>query len=263
MCALIASSTTSYKCSWTPPRIADSNRPSCPSRCVFTTLRSHAGDNKPVPHRQLLSPPKVAAEGAPTEIQIMLGWEMNTRCLLIGLPNDKFVAWIGDITDTLTLRRITFADLESLAGRINHTSFVIPLLRHFIYRLCRRTSRYLHPRQHGTLSEMEIQDLKLWQQFLRVARAGISMNRVVTRQPNRMSSSDSCPHRLGGFLLSSHAWHLRIPPTSPLHGDSIMNNVLEFLAMAVSIWLQVLELDASEDCILALADSTSAIGWLY
>lgn len=230
---------------------------------VFATLRPHAGDDEPVPRRPLLSPTKVAAEGAPAEIQIVLGWEVNTRRLLIGLPNDKFVAWLGDITDTLKLRRITFADLESLVGRINHASFVIPLSRHFIYRLRRRTNRHLHPKQHVTLSETEIQDLKLWQRFLRAARDGISMNRVVTRQPNRMSISDSCPHGLGGFLLSGRAWRLRIPPASPLHGDSTMNNVLEFLAMAISIWLQVLESDTHEDCILALADSTSAIGWLY
>jgi hypothetical protein len=89
------------------------------------------------------------------------------------------------------------------------------------------------------------------------------MNRVVTRQPNQMSISDSCPHGLGGFLLSGRVWRLRILPSSPLHGDSTMNNVLEFLVMAVSIWLQVLESAADEDCILALADSTSAIGWLY
>jgi hypothetical protein len=79
---------------------------------VFATLRPHAGDNEPVPRRPLLSPSKVAAEGAPAEIQIVLGWEMNTRRLLIGLPNDKFVAWIGDITDTLTQRQITFATLS-------------------------------------------------------------------------------------------------------------------------------------------------------
>jgi hypothetical protein len=148
-------------------------------------------------------------------------------------------------------------------GRINHASFVIPLSRHFIYRLCQRTNRHLHPRQHVTLSETEIQDLKLWQCFLRAARNGVSMNRVVTRQPDRMSISDSCPHGLGGFLLSGRAWRLRIPPASPLHGDSTMNNVLEFLAMAVSIWLQVLESDNHKDWILALADSTSVIGWLY
>jgi hypothetical protein len=86
-------------------------QPAIAPLAVFATLRPHAGDDEPVPHRPLLLPSKVAAEGAPDEIQIVLGWEMNTRRLLISLPNDKFVAWIGHITDTLTLRRITFADL--------------------------------------------------------------------------------------------------------------------------------------------------------
>jgi hypothetical protein len=230
---------------------------------VFATVRPHADADEPVPRRPLLSPSKVAAEGAPAEIQIVLGWEMNTHRLLIGLPNDKFVAWLGDIRDTLKLQRIIFADLESLVGHTNHASFVIPLSLHFIYCLHHRTNRHLHPRQHVTLSETKIQDLKLWQRFLRAARDGICMNRVVTRQPNRMSILDLCPHVLGGLLLSGRAWRLRIPPASPLHGDSTINNVLEFLAMAVSICLQVLELDTHEDCILALADCTSAIGWIY
>jgi hypothetical protein len=231
---------------------------------VFATMRPHAGDAEPVLRRPLLSPSKVAAEGAPAELQIVLGWELHTRRLTIGLPLDKFLAWTLDLDTTILARSVIFAELESIVGRLNHASFVmIPLSRHFVYRLRRRLTGRRAPKQRISLTTAEIDNLSLWKVFLVAARDRISMNRVVTRRPTRVSLSDSCPFGLGGFLLSGRAWRLRIPAASPLRGDSRMNNVLEFLAMAISIWLQVLDTPDDQDCILALADSTSAIGWLY
>jgi hypothetical protein len=46
----------------------------------------------------------------------------------------------------------------------------------------------------------------------------------------------------------------------------ITNDVLEFLAMLVTIWLTILECDlegSQQDCILAMGDNTSAIGWIH
>ena len=54
----------------------------------------YAGDNEPIPRRENLSPAKLEAEGAPAEVQITLGWEIDARALLINLPLDKFTAWI-------------------------------------------------------------------------------------------------------------------------------------------------------------------------
>jgi hypothetical protein len=68
---------------------------------VFVANRPHAGDDEPVPRRENLSGPKLEAEGTPAEVQIVLGWEMNTRALLVLLPFDKFVAWTSDISDTI------------------------------------------------------------------------------------------------------------------------------------------------------------------
>ena len=52
-------------------------------------MRPHAGDDEPVPRRENLSPAKQEAEGAPAEVQITLGWEIDARALLIKLPFDK------------------------------------------------------------------------------------------------------------------------------------------------------------------------------
>ena len=89
------------------------------------------------------------------------------------------------------------------------------------------------------------------------------MNLVVTRRPSRICWSDSCPFGLGGFLLrSGRAWRLRIPEESVLYGSASINNLLEFLGMAVNVWLECLESDA-QDCILSIGDNTSAVGWLH
>jgi hypothetical protein len=54
--------------------------------------------------------------------------------------------------------------------------------------------------------------------------------------------------------------------SSPIYGANIANNVLEFLGMMITVWLVILEWaqqGSKQECILALGDNTSAIGWLY
>jgi hypothetical protein len=61
---------------------------------------------------------------------------------------------------------------------------------------------------------------------------------------------------------------MQIPLMSILYGNKKVNNLLEFLGMAINILLEVhFEPTTIEDgefpCILVLGDSTSAIGWLH
>jgi hypothetical protein len=67
------------------------------------------------------------------------------------------------------------------------------------------------------------------------------MNLVVAREPDKICWSDACPFGLGGYSLSGRAWRLCIPKTSPIFGHKGINNLLEFLGMAVNIWLACLE----------------------
>jgi hypothetical protein len=55
---------------------------------------------------------------------------------------------------------------------------------------------------------------------------------------------------------------MRIPKESVLCGSPLINNLLEFIGMAVNIWLECLESDAN-NCMLSLGDNTSAVGWLH
>jgi hypothetical protein len=233
---------------------------------IHVTSRPHMGDSEPIRRRGILSAPKLEAEGTPAEEQIVLGWILNTRLLMVILPDDKFEAWSADLRAITTDQRATYGTLESTLGRLNHVAYVIPLARHFLNKLRARLHNRRHKNQQITLNLEEVADLDLWSLFLAKAHAGISMNRVTTRQPSKIGWSDSCPFGIGGFLLSGRAWRVRIPESSPLYGADIANNVLEFLGMVVTVWLIIVECAALHDeqaCLLVLGDNTSAIGWLY
>jgi hypothetical protein len=114
------------------------------------------------------------------------------------------------------------------------------------------------------LDGLLIADLVLWIKLLAKAHEGISMHLIVTRRPNQICWSAACPFGMGGFLLrSGRAWRIRIPSTSILYGSTLINNLLECLGMAINIWLECQQEACDHDCILALGDNTSAVGWLH
>jgi hypothetical protein len=221
------------------------------------------GDDEPVKQGDLVSKPKLVAEGTPEEAQIVLGWMLNTRLLQILLPSDKFEAWSADIRAIALDKRATYGELESTLGRLNHVAFIIPLARHFLSQLRLRIRRRRHKNQHLSISQDEVEDLDLWLLFLEKAHAGISMNRITIRKPSKLCWSDSCPFGIGDFLLLGRAWRVRVPTSSPIWGEDISNKVLEFLGRMITVWLVILECTengSEQDCILAIGDNTSAIG---
>jgi hypothetical protein len=233
---------------------------------MFVTSRPHAGpDREPILRRAILSLEKLLREGAPSEIQIVLGWSLNTRRLLVALPDDKFTAWDSTLDEIIAARSCTKSSLDSLEGRLNHASYVIPLARHFLPRIRALKNSRTNKKSRLALTDDVLDDMLLWKSLLKRANKGISMNLIVTRQPNRLCWSDSCPFGIGGFRLhSGRAWRIQIPKASILHGSDRVNNLLEFIGMAVNIWLECL--DAAKDshlCILSLGDNTSAVGWLH
>ena len=235
---------------------------------IHAASRPHAGIREPVPRRPTLSPDKLAAEGTPAEIQVVLGWQFDTRRLLISLPNDKFAAWHKDVADLISSKVCSMSSLDSLIGKLNHAGYVIPLARHFLSRLRARLDRGKGKRHRLQIHKSEVDDLVLWQTFLRSANHGISLNNLVLRTPSRLCWSDSCPLGLGGFVLESgRAWRLRIPQQSILQTHKGTNNLLEFLALVVSTLLVLQEcgpvITDPPECIMSLADNTSAISWVF
>jgi hypothetical protein len=102
---------------------------------VYVANQPNAGTAEPIPRRENISETKLIAEGTPAEEQIVLGWALETRRLIVRLPGDKFIAWSVDIAEILRTGTVTFGDLEACVGRLNHAAYVIPLSRHFLGRL--------------------------------------------------------------------------------------------------------------------------------
>ena len=235
---------------------------------IHIAMRPNAGTSEPVERRETLSVTKHEAEGTPQEIHTVLGWELETRRLICALPEDKYVAWYKQISDILNNSAVPISkeQLESVIGRLTHASWVVPLSRHFLSRL-RFKLNFFHHRNHTLrLSKEELEDLALWLAFLAQARAGISMNGLTIRNPTILSISDSCPYGLGGFTSGGRAWRLKVSKSSFIYGKSIANNILEFLAMAITLWLALIECEEqgkTDELILALGDNTSAIGWIF
>ena len=235
---------------------------------VQAMSRPHAGSElEPVPRRPLLGPEKLEAEGRSSERQIVLGWEIQTRAFLVALPFDKHKAWMEDLGRLVLTGQATQQETESMIGRLNHASFLIPLSRHFLNEI--RTKCLSVPRrkgQHIRFTEEEVNDLKLWREFLNTAREGISINLLVLRTPTRIAWSDSCPFGLGGYTIKGTAWRIRVPGSCPFYGDDSVNNVLELLGMAISVLLLLEEANDDAEkfpCLLVLGDNTSAISWLF
>ena len=230
---------------------------------MHVTSRPHAGEaHEPVPRRPILSQPKLMAEGRPEEVQIVLGWRIDTRRLEISLPDDKYKTWAGDVHQLIRDGHCGVKELETLVGRLNHTSYIMPNARHFMSRI-RQGLESKSKSRRKKVNAAAIDDLHLWLGFLAHAHRGVPMNLLVTREPNKVCWSDACPLGIGGYSLSGRAWRLRIPENSPIHGHKGINNLLEFLGMSINIWLSCLESKGDESCILAIGDNTSAIGWLH
>ena len=237
---------------------------------VQVMSRPHSGEaNEPVPRKPLLSPEKLEAEGRGSESQVVLGWEIATRSFEVRLPLDKYLAWKEDVERVITQdgKGTSQQELESIVGRLNHASHVIPMSRHFLNELRAKCLSVPRKKAQGVrLAKEEFKDLKLWLDFLEAARSGISINLLVERTPTRIAWSDSCPFGLGGYTLRGRAWRIRVPPGCHGRGDDSVNNVLEFLGMAISVMTLLVE--ASEEgeefpCLLVLGDNTSAIAWLH
>ena len=241
-------------------------------RCSNSTLLAlelvsrPLGKKEPLPRDAMLALDKAIAEGTPAETQTMLGWQIDTRRMLIQLPNEKFENWTSDLRATIDLanrgQRIHHKDLETLIGRLQHTAVIVQEGNHFLNRL-RSADRHAQSQRHQStrLTREARLDLELWCNLLRTAWEGISINRAVSRAPDWMVRTDACEYGLGGYSLTTgRAWRWEIPPPLRLL-KSI--NFLEYLACITGILLSILEDGPNpDDCYLSIGDNTSSLGWL-
>ena len=72
------------------------------------------------------------AEGGLKEVIIFLGWLIDMRKFIIALPIDKWKAWTNSIRQLQQRRTVSYQDLATLIGQLNHICFIIPDGRHFM-----------------------------------------------------------------------------------------------------------------------------------
>ena len=203
---------------------------------------------------------KAAAEGPAEEIKIVLGWRIDTRRLLISLPDHKFIAWSAQIDMTLSKPTVSNKTLMSILGRLENVAQILVILGHFFSNI-RHMQMIAEQKKHNIrLNQRTKNDLQLAKYFLQKMNDGVSMNLLTFREPNNIHICDASEHGLGGFASHGRAWAYVIPVE--IRGRAHIN-ILEYIAQVVSIWLDILDNTAkNEDCILCMGDNTSAMGWL-
>ena len=88
--------------------------------------------DEPVPTKETLSLTKLLLEGTPSKVMIVLGWLIDTRQLLLRLPEEKFDRLGKELRDLIADPIISRAALESLIEKLVNVAYVIPLSRHFL-----------------------------------------------------------------------------------------------------------------------------------
>ena len=151
-------------------------------------------------------------------------------------------------------------ELASILGRLENVAQVLTTLGHFLSNI-RHIQIIAAQRKHNVkLNVRTRKDLELAKTFIGKANQGISMNLLTFRRPDIVYICDDAEYGLGGFASHGRAWTYIIPQN--LRNRAHIN-VLEYLAQIIAIWIDILEgKTKQEDCVLAMGDNTSAMGWL-
>ena len=153
-------------------------------------------------HRNvLLAMTKAMAEGTPSEILTILGWVINTHCLLILLPKAKAKFWADEIHDIRSKHAAKSSPTSAwncLWGDSN-----------MLQQSCRRedTSSIVSKQQKTeqrnsmapTFCMRRTKTSDLWLTFLAKAAHGTDVNLVMSQVPTHIQRTDACECRLGGF----------------------------------------------------------------
>ena len=193
-------------------------------------------------------------------MKITLGWELDSRRLLIKLPEHKHKAWSSQVESFISRKTTNVDDLRSVLGRLENIAIIIPTFGHFLNNIRQLEIKAALTKKNQFINKRAHEDFKLALKFLDKARQGINMNLMTFRSPNKIYINDASEHGLGGFATHGRAWAYTIP--EKLQGRAHIN-LLEFLAQLVSIWIDVIEKRIEPlDCLLGMGDNTASMGWL-
>lgn len=215
--------------------------------------------NKPIKRLELPSLTKITAEGRLEERKVILGWLIDTRRLIIQLPEHKYKAWTNSIDEMIEAKSTTHKAIQTLLGRLTHLSVVMQQILHFLSRIRLLENRSKN-RRKITVPKDVLVDLTICKAFVEKIHEGISLNLVTFREPNRIYRSDACPWCIGGFSSKGRAWRFIIP-TQFLFRCTL--NMLEHLGSVIGPWIDIIEATLPPySCTLSMTDSTTSQGWM-
>ena len=85
-----------------------------------------------LPRQNLIADDKNEAERDPEEVKITLGWELETRSLMVILPLHKFKAWTIKVESLISRKSTNAEDLCAVLGRMENIAIVITMFGHFL-----------------------------------------------------------------------------------------------------------------------------------
>jgi len=201
------------------------------------TLARPASTQDIIPRKDIILIKKLQVKGRLEEIKTVLGWVINSRSMVISLPDHKFLNWTKEINDMMGAGKSSYKSLESLLERLNHVACIFMPMQHFMGRLYRALYRAKAHLGWTKFTQTELADLALHKKFLFFANNGVSVNLLTFQKPTIILRSDVCEFGLGGYnIASGKAWHWEIP-TDLRNRTSI--NSLEFIACVISVWIEV------------------------
>jgi hypothetical protein len=233
---------------------------------ILETLFRDINTNDACPRDTIINIVKHQAEGRLEEKKTILGWVVDSRRFRVLLSTEKAKEWLLDINTAIKSRQCSYKGLESMIGRLNHTSIIVHIGQYFLTRLQYRLRQHhpsTPPTKPITLAAWDIDDLHLWKFIITyLSTIGTSINNICYTAPSAITYSDACEWGIGGFTAQGFAWRWKIP-THLQRRASI--NFLKFIGsiIAVETCLTFDHHTTQHPHILAFTDNSSALGWLY
>ena len=122
--------------------------------------------NKPSPREEMVALAKLLAKAGLEETKVILGWVFDFRCMLVLLPETKFVAWSEAISEIIQKSEAGTKELGRNLGRMTHLGMILPFVHHFLSRLRDRHERAKNCRKIKITTECT-KDLNLMLFFLK------------------------------------------------------------------------------------------------
>lgn len=175
-----------------------------------------------------LSPEKTTI---PSITTTFLGIELDSFRQCARLPQDKLTKYTLDVQTTLHKRTITKRELQSIIGKLNFATAVVPG-RAFLRRLINLLSHASKPHHYITLSSGAKLDLEMWYTFLQCYN-GITFFRALKLDSYSLSmASDACKLGFGATFKTS--W---IQATYPSSWQTFNITILEIYPILVMLQL--------------------------